>query len=513
MDRTTNSAGEINRVFFGGAWQAEEDHSQMFSLRSGRQNTDHYTIGFTGTGIDIYSRAFNGSGYAMVSIDDGPEVQVDFYRPVANGPETVTLVYSIDGLPRGNHTIKVRVVATSSVSNHPNTDNGTIGFESAIVRDGTPIMYDSEVAKKPLVKLVDEIKAEDLSKYSADSLRVLNSLLAQAGTFLRDDKASAADVNQVLAALRAAYNNLEIKPESYKDILADLIADAKKLNTGGCTAASVWALEYEIGYAEEMLANIFATASDLTIMLNRLQSAMDSLRLAAAQTATVNHRTNRTTAAGTLNAVYYYSANAQATGGSWVNQGGGAASSGMYTYAQAASPARQAGDYYSITFVGSMIEIWTIMKSNHGWAEIFINDVSQGEVDFWMNLPEGSETTDINMAYRSPDLGYGTHTIKVVFLNKVSQHASNSLVSFSYAYVYSSGGNDEADVKTLLSDKIDEAGNVDRAAYSTEQLAILDQKITAAEQALISGSMSLEELIAALTELQMAIDGRITDGG
>jgi len=240
---------------------------------------------------------------------------------------------------------------------------------------------------------------------------------------------------------------------------------------------------------------------------------MDSLRLAAAQTATVNHRTNRTTAAGTLNAVYYYSANAQATGGSWVNQGGGAASSGMYTYAQAASPARQAGDYYSITFVGSMIEIWTIMKSNHGWAEIFINDVSQGEVDFWMNLPEGSETTDINMAYRSPDLGYGTHTIKVVFLNKVSQHASNSLVSFSYAYVYSSGGNDEADVKTLLSDKIDEAGNVDRAAYSTEQLAILDQKITAAEQALISGSMSLEELIAALTELQMAIDGRITDGG
>jgi hypothetical protein len=88
-------------------------------------------------------------------------------------------------------------------------------------------------------------------------------------------------------------------------------------------------------------------------------------------------------------------------------------------------------------FEGRQIELYTIRKSNHGMVAIYIDDQFVENVDFWKDLPDTAGTSEISLTYKNGRLGAGTHTIKVVFLNQTSGHATaNCLVSFSYAYVF-----------------------------------------------------------------------------
>lgn len=183
--------------------------------------------------------------------------------------------------------------------------------------------------------------------------------------------------------------------------------------------------------AARVLRDEGATLAQVNGVYNDLKDLLFALGFSAlSKTAEVNHKNSATAVEGALNKVYYWSA----TGTCWTVQGD-SASKDLYTYS--AGGRRTAGDYYSIAFEGRQIEIYTIRKSNHGMAAVYIDGEFVENVDFWKDLPDSGDTAEISLAYQSPLLADGAHTVKVVFLNQTSGHATtNCLVSFSYAYIY-----------------------------------------------------------------------------
>lgn len=97
---------------YSGNWGTSTGSGKYF-------NDDHYSnstgafysYAFTGTRINIFAAKASHHGITAVSIDNGPETDVDFYSPYRID---MTLVWQSDILTYGNHTIKVRVKGTKN---------------------------------------------------------------------------------------------------------------------------------------------------------------------------------------------------------------------------------------------------------------------------------------------------------------------------------------------------------------------------------------------------------------
>jgi hypothetical protein len=79
---------------------------------------DSVTISFSGTQIKLYTGERSNRGIAAVSIDGGPETNVDMYSATDAGD---VLVFTSPVLTAGTHTLKVRVTGT-----HDASSSGTI---------------------------------------------------------------------------------------------------------------------------------------------------------------------------------------------------------------------------------------------------------------------------------------------------------------------------------------------------------------------------------------------------
>lgn len=90
----------INQFEFVGNWSSGPvDHWS-------NTTDDYYQVRFDGTQIKLYAALDPGHGIAAVSIDGGPEVDVDLY---ASARADTSLVFTSDVLSQGTHTLKVRV--------------------------------------------------------------------------------------------------------------------------------------------------------------------------------------------------------------------------------------------------------------------------------------------------------------------------------------------------------------------------------------------------------------------
>jgi GH43 family beta-xylosidase len=99
----------LNQVEYAGTWNSGSGcGNQCF------WGNDHWaggagvsaTVRFSGTKVALLSVVDRGNGIAAISIDGGPERRVDYYSSIRVGEQ---LVYVSPTLPRGSHTLKVRV--------------------------------------------------------------------------------------------------------------------------------------------------------------------------------------------------------------------------------------------------------------------------------------------------------------------------------------------------------------------------------------------------------------------
>lgn len=73
---------------------------------------DYVTIAFTGTKIEFYTAKASHHGIVAISIDNGPETNVDLYSAAR---QNFVMAYTSGTLAQGNHTLKIRVTG----SKHP----------------------------------------------------------------------------------------------------------------------------------------------------------------------------------------------------------------------------------------------------------------------------------------------------------------------------------------------------------------------------------------------------------
>ena len=91
---------------------------------------DYYSIMFTGSQIELYTRMDNTHGYAAVSIDGGPEEEICLYAPITAESSPIQSFYTsqifTDGL---DHTVKVRYLKKA----HEDGVDDRISFSHAVV--------------------------------------------------------------------------------------------------------------------------------------------------------------------------------------------------------------------------------------------------------------------------------------------------------------------------------------------------------------------------------------------
>jgi len=83
---------------------------------------DYATINFSGTQIKLYAAETNNGGFAAVSVDGGPETNVDDYSALNAGD---VLVYTSPTLAPGSHTLEVRNTGT----HNPNSSGTRVDID------------------------------------------------------------------------------------------------------------------------------------------------------------------------------------------------------------------------------------------------------------------------------------------------------------------------------------------------------------------------------------------------
>jgi O-glycosyl hydrolase len=105
----------LNQFSFQGDWKYSGTQSGAYTddnQWSGAAG-DYYQVRFNGTRVQIYGALDPCHGIAAVSLDRGPETDVDFY---AAGRQDQALVYTSPELPGGEHVLTVRVTGRRNSS-------------------------------------------------------------------------------------------------------------------------------------------------------------------------------------------------------------------------------------------------------------------------------------------------------------------------------------------------------------------------------------------------------------
>jgi hypothetical protein len=107
----------LNQINYSGAWSHISNttipNAYNGTVSNSSTTNDFATITFVGTQIKFYAGERNNRGIAAISIDGGPETNVDLYSATDAGD---VLVYTSAVLSPGTHTLKIRVTGTHNAS-------------------------------------------------------------------------------------------------------------------------------------------------------------------------------------------------------------------------------------------------------------------------------------------------------------------------------------------------------------------------------------------------------------
>ena len=260
------------------------------------------------------------------------------------------------------------------------------------------------------------------------------------------------------------------------------LSEAAGLDRSQYTEGTLALLDDAVAYAESVLQMSQPTNAILSKALDQLRTAMNGLQ----QTGVTRIPHTRTCMEGQLGGVAYV----EQVAGTWTNNGGN------NTYA---NKQRTDQDYYSITFEGVKIELYSQMDNAHGYAAVSIDDGEEVIVNQFRDPRVTGEKF-----WESDILEPGQHTVKVRVTGTPSQNPANACVSFGYAMVYEKIDPLQQE-KTALAAAMARADTLDRERYTTESLDLLDGKMLEAERVLRDSEAQLEEVQKIRQELEQAL--------
>jgi uncharacterized protein YjdB len=108
--------GGTNQFNYSGAWTHGTNASDAY-LRAtcsySNVSSNYVTLSFTGNKVELFTSLASSHGIAAVSIDNGPEKNVDLYAATR---QNYSMVFSSGTLAQGNHSIKIRVTGTKNAA-------------------------------------------------------------------------------------------------------------------------------------------------------------------------------------------------------------------------------------------------------------------------------------------------------------------------------------------------------------------------------------------------------------
>ena len=228
----------------GTAWrmpgkEADEQRDGVYSQKANpaRTENDFYSIAFTGSQLKLYATTDQKHGLAMISVDGGPEQEVDFWSqgdPATADKDIDRLVFDTDVLGEGDHVLKVRVL--NKASSQGGSSNGCVSFKKAEIYTGGSVTEPEEPKAdvSALYSLMLVASQQKQESFSPSTWAVFEPLRAQAQELLANvptaDKQ--AEVDALYASLADALYGLkrmqeiaEIKPEAQLRVALGTTAD------------------------------------------------------------------------------------------------------------------------------------------------------------------------------------------------------------------------------------------------------------------------------------------------
>ncbi|BCI60069.1 GH92 family glycosyl hydrolase [Solibaculum mannosilyticum] len=207
----TASSPALNKVYIKGKWNSYANYVQAAPVKDPSPK-DYYTIVFEGTQLKLYSALSRNQGMGAISIDGGPEVEVDFYRDGSTGNGApIGLVYETPILEMGQHTIKVRV-AGKATGDAGGSNRKSISFAYAEVysrtQEETEAFEKLEKAKRALLGLVEQAASVDEKQYTLESIQALKKQIDQANVLLRDQEAVLETIEEKTQLVQEALDGL-----------------------------------------------------------------------------------------------------------------------------------------------------------------------------------------------------------------------------------------------------------------------------------------------------------------
>ena len=279
------------------------------------------------------------------------------------------------------------------------------------------------------------------------------------------------------------YTDADMPEAGCTETLELLLNDGKAVNQNLYTKASICLLEDAVQFGETVLEAENSLPSVVNEAAKELQKAISGL--VEKNVSEIGHK--QMVMEGQTGGVAYVSSKT----GVWING----------TDNSYANKTRQAGDYYSITFDGVQVELYSTLDASHGIAAVSIDGGEEVEVDQYKAQEDRGEY----LFYTSELLEAGQHTVVVRVTGKTSGNPNNACVSFKRAVIYDNM--DELLIaKESLAEVMESAKGIIRTSYTTASMDNMDQALAEAETIIRDKDASWGSVETATENLLKALD-------
>jgi lysophospholipase L1-like esterase len=400
---------EPNQFQYSGNWnQSKEWNAYGQTASWSNEDNASYEVKFNGTQAKLSSVRNPWGGIAGISIDGGPEVLVDTYGTDWQN----RILYQIDGLVAGDHTIKVRVTGQkNAAAGDDMVSIDSLEVTSPIIRAASSATAAIATTDIPNTTIIDgelaQLNGANQALIRGSTPNPLTAFLAKDdGLSFTDRVTSNPEVTGTIATYFGASQLLgKFKNQTeYWDLTSSLGTDGR-FQLSRQQLAQVFGSNLADGYHQLDLKAVSRTGNTNE---TSLQFTLDSAIADPTATTRITKIDDRDRGTG-LNHFQY--------GGNWNLAKEGNA------YGQTASWTNEVGATYEVKFSGTQAKLFNTSNPWGGIAAISVDGGTETLVDTY-----GTDWQN-RVLYQTDTLADGEHTIKVRVTGQKSATSGDHMIS------------------------------------------------------------------------------------
>ncbi|SDX37931.1 CBM35 domain-containing protein [Paenibacillus sp. CF384] len=415
VDDNETGTGLYKYEFVGGWNLSPNDQAYMQTDHFSGTTNDYYQVKFNGTQIQVYGEKNSSFSIAAFSIDGGEETLVDSYSATRI---VDTLLYTSAELPKGEHTLKVRLTGTKNVNSggYWHTADKVVVILGSVDAQTTTVDDDDTGT--------DENQYEFVGSWNAS---------ANLEAYLQTDHFSgtANDYYQVrftgtqiemYGEKNNAFGIIAASIDGGPEVLIDLYNPTRLANTLLYTSHTLsngsHSLKVRITGLKNTISNGTYTTADRVVITTSDTEPAQTLTFDDTDTGTDE---NQYEFVGTWNA----SANGQA-------------------YLETDHFNATTNDYYQFKFTGTQVKVYGEKNDAFGIIAVSVDGGLETLVDLY-NVSRNANT----LLYTSPGLPLEQHTVKVRITGKKNENSGGTYTTADRVVITTSGAIDEPTPTTV----------------------------------------------------------------